>query len=51
MVGTIDTDTALDPTLTLSSAVNNDTAFAWIEYQVIVYMSVPSTFTTPAPRP
>jgi hypothetical protein len=49
MNGTIDTDTPADPTLTLSSAVNNDTAFAWVGYQVNVYMTVPFTFTTPGP--
>ena len=43
MVATINTDTPADPTLTLSSAVNNDTAFAWNGYQVNVVMSVPFT--------
>jgi hypothetical protein len=49
MVGTITTDTLADPTLTLGSAVENDTGLAWIGYQVNVIMSVPFTFTTPGP--
>jgi hypothetical protein len=49
MVGTVDTDTLGDPTLTLSSSVNNDTSEAWIGYQVNVVMSVPFSFTTPGP--
>ena len=43
VVGTIATDSASDPTLTLSSAINNDTSFTWTAYDVNVYMS--STFT------
>jgi hypothetical protein len=45
MVGTIDTSTAEDPTLTLASAVNNDTSFAWTAYDVNVYMSTTFTLT------
>ena len=41
MVGTIDTSDAQDPTITLGSAVGNDTGFAWTKYQVNVYMAVP----------
>jgi hypothetical protein len=43
MVGTIDTSGPEDPTLTLGSAIENDTNFAWSAYIVNVYMS--STFT------
>jgi hypothetical protein len=49
MVGTVTTDRPLDPTLTLSSTINNDTGFAWLGYQVNVYMSVPFSFVTPGP--
>jgi hypothetical protein len=45
ILGTITTDTATDPTLTLSSAINNDTGFAWTAYQVNVYMSSPFTLS------
>lgn len=41
MVGWVSTDTTQDPTLTLGSAVGNDTGFAWTKYQVNVYMTVP----------
>jgi hypothetical protein len=50
MVADIFTDTTADPTLTLSSIVNNDTGFAWNGYQVNVVMSVPFSFTAPAPN-
>jgi hypothetical protein len=43
MLGWVDTDTATDPTLTLASGIDNDTAFAWIGYQVNVIM--PNTFS------
>ncbi len=43
MVGTVNTDGLLDPTLTLASAIENDTNFAWSAYTVNVYMV--STFT------
>jgi hypothetical protein len=49
MVGVVNTDTPLDPTLTLASAVDNDTGFAWLGYRVNVYMSVPFAFVTPGP--
>lgn len=49
MLGWVETTDPLDPTLTLSSAVENDTGQAWIGYQVNVIMSVPFTFTTPGP--
>lgn len=49
MVGAVNTSDALDPTLTLSSGVNNDTSFAWLGYQVNVYMAVPFSFVTPGP--
>jgi hypothetical protein len=50
MVADIFTDTIADPTLTLSSVVNNDTGFDWYGYQVNVVMSVPFSFTAPAPN-
>jgi PEP-CTERM motif len=50
MVGDIYTDTIADPTLTISSSVNNDTGFAWNGYQVNVVMSAPFSFTAPAPN-
>ena len=49
MVGTVTTDTIEDPTLTLDSAVQNDSGGMWIGYQVNVIMSVAFTFTTPGP--
>jgi hypothetical protein len=49
MAGTIQTDTTLDPTLTLGSSVNNDTGLAWIGYQVNVIMGVPFSFVPPGP--
>jgi hypothetical protein len=49
MGGEIWTDTVLDPTLTLNNAVNNDTGFMWIGYQVNVVMTVPFSFTVPGP--
>ena len=50
MVGDIYTDTIADPTLTISSSVNNDTGFAWNGYQVNVVMSAPFSFVAPAPN-
>lgn len=47
--GSIQTDTAADPTLTLGSTVNNDTGNPWLGYQVNVAMDQPFTFTTPGP--
>ena len=49
MVGGVQTTSESDPTLTLSSAVNNDTGGAWIAYQVNVIMSIPFSFVTPGP--
>ncbi len=46
IVGSIDTDSTSDPTLTLDSAIDNDTSFAWTAYYVNVYMS--TTFTLSA---
>lgn len=43
MLGWIHTSSATDPTLSLGSALINDTASAWIGMQVNVYM--PNTFT------
>jgi hypothetical protein len=39
MTGTVDTATIEDPTLKLSTAIENDTSFAWTAYDVNVYMS------------
>lgn len=49
MEGLIQTDTPLDPTLTLSGSVQNQTSFAWIGYQIKIRMSVPWNWTTPGP--
>ena len=49
LVGTIQTDTPSDPTLTLGSTVNNDTGNPWLGYQVNVAMDQPFTFTAPGP--
>lgn len=43
MAGVITTDTTTDPTLTLTSSLNNDTLFPWTGYQVSVSMT--QTFT------
>ena len=43
MEGSFTTDTAVDPTVTMNTAIDNDTSFAWAGYQVNVYMD--STFT------
>lgn len=45
MNGWIQTSSAEDPTLTLASAIVNDTNFAWTAYIVNVYMSSPFTLT------
>jgi hypothetical protein len=39
MVGTITSDTALDPTLIMHNLIDNDTSFAWTSYQVNIKMS------------
>jgi PEP-CTERM motif-containing protein len=41
--GYINTDTVLDPTLTLQHVINNDTGIAWNSYHVSVFM--PNFFT------
>lgn len=44
VIGSIQTDSeTADPSLTLSSSINNDTTFAWTAYIVNVYMN--TTFT------
>ncbi len=45
MLGWVNTDSALDPTLYLGSGVDNDTSFAWTGYLVNVVMAVPFTFS------
>ncbi len=47
IVGDFRTDTPLDPTMTLRTAVDNDTTFAWTDYHVTVYMSSPFTIASP----
>jgi hypothetical protein len=44
MLGTVTTDTVLDPTLFLGSEVDNDTSLIWTDYHVNVVMAVPFTF-------
>ena len=39
MVGTITSDTALDPTLIMHNLIDNETAFAWTAYDVNIKMS------------
>jgi len=41
LLGSVTTDSPDDPTLTIASAVDNDTAFAWTAYFVNVYMNTP----------
>lgn len=41
IVGTIDTSSKTDPSLVLTSDINNDTGFTWTGYQVNVYMDNP----------
>jgi hypothetical protein len=48
MAGLIQTDTPLDPSLTLASSVNNDTGNPWLGYTVKVAMSQPFTITAPS---
>ncbi|MFO1477466.1 MAG: PEP-CTERM sorting domain-containing protein [Verrucomicrobiota bacterium] len=43
ILGTITTDTELDPTLTIANSIDNDTGFDWAGYQVNVKMN--KTFT------
>ena len=45
MLGDVYTDTAEDPTLTISSGIENDTTFAWTAYFVNVYMSTNFTIS------
>jgi hypothetical protein len=49
MLGLIQTSDPLDPTLTLSGAVNNDTGGAWIGYTINVIMSTNFSFVAPGP--
>jgi hypothetical protein len=45
MVGTITSDTALDPTLIMHNLIDNDTGVAWTSYQVNVKMSTVFTLS------
>jgi len=47
MVGSFDTDSELDPTVTMINFIDNDTTFTWTDYHVIVYMN--KTFQLSAP--
>jgi hypothetical protein len=49
MNGWIQTSGPEDPTLTLSSSINNDTNFVWTDYHVNVYMNQPFTIVAPGP--
>jgi hypothetical protein len=49
LVGGVKTSDPTDPTLTLSSAVNNDSGQMWIGYQVDVILSSAFTFVAPSP--
>jgi hypothetical protein len=49
MNGSIQTSGPDDPTLTLSSSINNATNFVWTDYHVNVYMNSPFTFVAPGP--
>lgn len=46
ILGTITTNTELDPTLRIINAIDNDTAFAWTGYQVNFSMSKPFTLSS-----
>ena len=48
VLGTVDTDSTIDPTLTISSGIANDTTFAWTAFTVNVYMNNPFTLTNAA---
>lgn len=43
ILGEITTDSELDPTLTLASAIDNETSFAWTDYHVNIYLNKPFT--------
>jgi len=49
ILGTITTDTTVDPTLTLASSIDNDTGLGWTAYRVNVVMSTPFTIVTGSP--
>jgi hypothetical protein len=49
MVGVIRTTDPLDPTLTLSGALNNDTGNAWIGYTINVILATNFSFVAPGP--
>jgi hypothetical protein len=48
MLGDISTDTTSDPTLTLITDLNNDSAFDWTSYHVNIVMNQPFTILTPS---
>jgi hypothetical protein len=48
VLGTINTDTPEDPTITLWNTIDNDTSFAWSSYQVNFYLSTTFTISAPA---
>lgn len=45
ILGSVTTDTEVDPTITLRTAVDNDTSFAWTGYHVNVAMNKPFTIS------
>ena len=45
MTGTIETDTALDPTIRIINSIDNDTAFSWTGYTVNVKLPVSFTIS------
>lgn len=45
VVGTITSDTAEDPRLTISNSIDNDTSFDWTGYLVNISLPVPFTIT------
>jgi hypothetical protein len=49
MLGTIETDSALDPTLTLSGTLGNNTGGNWVGYQINVIMGTSFSFVPPGP--
>jgi hypothetical protein len=49
MLGTVETSSPQDPTLTLGSSIVNESGIMWIGYQVNVIMGTSFTFVSPGP--
>jgi hypothetical protein len=47
VLGSFTTDTELDPTVTMSNSIDNDTDFTWTDYHVNISMSKPFTISAP----